>query len=573
MIGDHVNVIANSFSYCEDQTTLADVESIDAVLATAAAAGITVFNATGDFGSTCNDGSPNTIAVPADVPHATAVGGTSLKVGTGFTYSGGSWWDGSKDVPPGGQGGFGVSSFFAQPSYQSTLIAETMRSVPDLSFVADLAFGPTICQADAGGCPTGLLYGGTSLATFFWAGFTALLNQELGRPAGFINPSVYPLAATDAFHSATSLGTDAAHVGLGTPNIDLLGLALAGATPGTPSPTESLVLAVPSLPLTPFTGSVTADGTSTGGIVVFVRDANGHEVPGKTVTLSNAGSHAVITPASGISSVANGAVTFTVKDTTVEDVTFTATDTTDSVAIAQTATVNFTGPPAASGGIFASPTSVTADGKSTTTITVKLKDTKGNPTPGKLVGLSQGNGASQVSATSGITDSTGSAKFTATDGVEQDVTYTATDVTDSNLPVPNSATVDFVHATAPPSCNIGLGTAAAGFAVTTFASGFPNNNCLGPIGLAFDPQGNLLVADYSTGVLYKFPPTGGVAGPAMKSEIQASPNWPAWPLPLTADFMPPIRGTAKLWSWIQIPPPYCAPSRAYRMRPTYRSTL
>src|SRR5208283_3876462 len=111
-------------------------------------------------------------------------------------------------------------------------------------------------------------------------------------------------------------------------------------------------------------------------------------------------------------------------------------------------------------------------------------------------------------------DATGRADFTATDTVEQSVTYTATDVTDGNLPIPGGATVDFTSASGPPPCNIGPGMAAAGFAVKTFASGFPNTSCLGPIGLAFDPNGNLLVGDYSTGVLYKFPPQGGVAGPA-----------------------------------------------------------
>ena len=91
MINGGVNIISNTFSYCEDQTTLADVQSIDSILAAAAVSGISVFNATGDAGSSCSDGSPNTIAVPADSPNATAVGGTSLTVGPGLTYAGESW--------------------------------------------------------------------------------------------------------------------------------------------------------------------------------------------------------------------------------------------------------------------------------------------------------------------------------------------------------------------------------------------------------------------------------------------------------------------------------------------------
>ena len=67
-------IISNSWAYCEDQTTAADVQSIDAIFQSAAAAGITILNGAGDSGSTCLDGSPNTVAVPADSPSATAVG-------------------------------------------------------------------------------------------------------------------------------------------------------------------------------------------------------------------------------------------------------------------------------------------------------------------------------------------------------------------------------------------------------------------------------------------------------------------------------------------------------------------
>lgn len=115
MIDDGVTVISNSWTYCENQTDLADVISIDSILASAAASGISVFNGAGDSGSTCLDGSPNTVAVPADSPNATAVGGSSLNSGPGLTYNGETWWDGSISSPPSGQGGFGVSKFSAVP--------------------------------------------------------------------------------------------------------------------------------------------------------------------------------------------------------------------------------------------------------------------------------------------------------------------------------------------------------------------------------------------------------------------------------------------------------------------------
>jgi hypothetical protein len=57
------------------------------------------------------------------------------------------------------------------------------------------------------------------------------------------------------------------------------------------------------------------------------------------------------------------------------------------------------------------------------------------------------------------------------------------------------------------------GTAAPGYAATTFAVGF-TASAVGPIGLAFDTADNLFVMDDPSGVLYKFGPGGGIASPA-----------------------------------------------------------
>src|SRR5206468_11796519 len=95
MITDGMTIVSNSWSYCEDQTTLSDVQSIDSILQTAAASGISVFNGSGDNGATCLDGSASTIGVPADSPHATAVGGTSANTAAGNIYGGETWWNGA----------------------------------------------------------------------------------------------------------------------------------------------------------------------------------------------------------------------------------------------------------------------------------------------------------------------------------------------------------------------------------------------------------------------------------------------------------------------------------------------
>ncbi len=529
MINGNVTVISNSWAYCEDQTTLADVTSIDTLFKTAAAAGISVFNATGDSGSTCLDGSANTITVPAGSPNATSVGGTSLTTGPGGVYVSETWWNGATTTPQTGQGGYGVSKFFARPAYQNGLTASAMRSIPDVAVNADPVTGSFICQASAGGCPTGALFGGTSVAAPIFAAFSAIMNEAHGTNLGLLNPAIYPLAATNAFHAAAALGSDFAHVGLGSPNINLIHLALSGQTAGVPVAATSSVVPYADgyspvleadIPRPP------ADGTTPIYVVVSLRDANGNMVSGKSITLAkNAGSSAVITPASGVSSVANGAFVFTVTNTTPEEVTFTATDTTDGVVLTPQK-VTYAVPTATSGSISASPTNVVNNGVATTTITVTLRDAQNRPTPGKFIALSQAGGHSIVSGPSpAVTDATGQIQFTATNLLAETVVYTAVDVTDGNLAVPGSASVVYggqgsftcVSATPP--------TAAAGYTLTPFSTGYINQNffygnvnwgCRGVQNPAFTVDGAVLTTNFIDGAVYRLPMTGGIADSGAK---------------------------------------------------------
>ncbi|NCO39384.1 MAG: hypothetical protein GW892_11835, partial [Armatimonadetes bacterium] len=140
-------------------------------------------------------------------------------------------------------------------------------------------------------------------------------------------------------------------------------------TAGPASASQSTVTASPT--------SVVADGSTTSTITVTLKDANGNPVSGKTVALAHTSGPGTptISAASGPSD-ASGVVTFTVKSTAAGAAAFTATDTTDSVTITQTATVTFTAGPvsASQSTVTASPTSVVADGVSQSTITVTLKD-------------------------------------------------------------------------------------------------------------------------------------------------------------------------------------------------------
>ena len=531
MINDGVSIISNSWAYCEDQTTQADAQGIDTILQNAVMAGISVFSGAGDNGSTCLDGAAGVVNVPADSPNLTAVGGSSLSYGAGLSYGTESWWNDSQS----GAGGFGTSKFFSAP-YQTPLSGTTARSVPDVVANADPAEGVVLCQADNGGCPNGSLYGGTSLAAPTWAAFTALLNQSQGTNLGFLNPLIYPLAGSAGFHGPASIGSDFAHVGLGSPNLPVLHQELSGETPGPVDPSVSVVSGymdgVRPSPTDPLgIPAVPADGSANFYVNVNLYDANGNVISGKTVTLvANSGSHASIGPASGSSSINGGLVTFRATDLTPEDVTFTATDATDGIPLATTTQVTFVTPPATSARIQAAPGVVLNDGVSTTTIIITLADKNGNPTPGKQISISQSSNLAPTPASSiisgpspAVTDAMGTVQFTATDLVSEAVTYTAVDVTDGNLPIPPASpganVVGFSFLTSN-NCGGGNPPAAPGFVFTPYATGFNaqtittdiNFGCEGATGLAFDSSGYLYVNDFPSGNIYKFPPgVGGVA--------------------------------------------------------------
>ncbi len=528
MINDGDTVISNSWSECEDQVSLADAQSIDEVLANAAASGITVLNGSGDSGSRCLDGSPDTIGVPADSPHATAVGGSSLTPGPLGTYGSESWWDGSTSTPVTGQGGYGVSRFFAAPAYQAAYSGSPARSIPDLVVNADPAQGYVICQADAGGCPSGLEYGGTSAAAPIVAAFVADINSELGHDVGELNPLVYPLGATSAFHPAAALGSDFAHVGLGSPNLDALYLALAGTSAAAVDPTTSSLIGEPL-------GNI-ADGSGR-TVVALLLDKSGNSVAGQHVTLAaGAGSHATISAPSGPSTVDNGAVSWQVSDTVPEDVTFTATDTDTGMTLAPL-TVDFASPPAAGGAIAASPSTVTADGTSTAQIEVKLQDGQGNPAVGKVVALvPQANTHSQVAGPAPLTTgANGIVDFQVSDTTAETVSYTAVDVTDGNVPVPGQASVTFSNVPqGQPQCDPGPPSPTGGYALSPFATAFTTSTlfvgfvttgpCASDFGLAFSPAGQLYVTSQITGDIYRFGPTGGLADAA--TQITPTGNGP-----------------------------------------------
>jgi len=204
---------------------------------------------------------------PASDPLVTAVGGTYLctnpVTGTGVD---------STDPPVNCQSnpgvrevgwidsGGGYSILFPRPAFQNTLPPgstyvgssvgapgpnSNMRGVPDIAFQASARTGTLVYDSVDGGW---FIVGGTSCSAPQWAGLVAIADQIAGHDLGYINPTLYQLAAgpnystyffdvTVGNNQTTSIpgysnspGWDAV-TGLGTPNAATLLPALAASGP------------------------------------------------------------------------------------------------------------------------------------------------------------------------------------------------------------------------------------------------------------------------------------------------------------------------------------------------------
>jgi len=197
---------------------------------------------------------------PASSPNVLAVGGTSLRTGSGGSYTSESAWSGS---------GGGFSRVYAVPTYQSGVVTGH-RAVPDVAFDADPNSGLAVYTSVPDGGQTGWeVVGGTSAGAPQWTALIALADQERaahGQAAlGRAQDTIYALNARD-FHDITAGGNGyAARVGYdlitgrGTPVANLLIPDLAGVAPPTTTPTN------PSPPTGTGTGSTSGTTGSTGG--------------------------------------------------------------------------------------------------------------------------------------------------------------------------------------------------------------------------------------------------------------------------------------------------------------------
>jgi kumamolisin len=221
------SVISISWGGPESSWSQTAINSMDTTCQSAAALGITITVASGDSGS--SDGATgNNVDFPASSPHVLACGGTALTASNGRRQAEVVWND---QATGGGATGGGVSAVFPLPAWQANVgvpaasAASTGgRGLPD---VAGDAAPDTGYQILVDGQQE--VVGGTSAVAPLWAGLIALLNQQLGRKVGFLNPQLYPLGEA-VFFDVTSgnngafsaqAGWDAC-TGLGSPNGQLL---------------------------------------------------------------------------------------------------------------------------------------------------------------------------------------------------------------------------------------------------------------------------------------------------------------------------------------------------------------
>jgi kumamolisin len=186
------SVISISWGGPESSWTAAAMTAMDQIAAEAALLGVTITVASGDNGSSdgVTDGN-NHVDFPASSPHVLACGGTNLQASGATIHSETVWNDGSQ----GGATGGGISTQFARPSWQSAVVTQQFRGVPDVAGNADPETGYNV-RVDG----QDMVVGGTSAVAPLWAGLIAVLNEKLGRRLGYINPQLYAMNQSAGFH-------------------------------------------------------------------------------------------------------------------------------------------------------------------------------------------------------------------------------------------------------------------------------------------------------------------------------------------------------------------------------------
>ncbi|MGC1418109.1 MAG: protease pro-enzyme activation domain-containing protein [Candidatus Acidiferrum sp.] len=362
---------------CSWGWTPADPSTLNPYFQKMAAQGQNFFAASGDSSTW----SSRNEAWPADNAYVVSVGGTDLVT----AGAGGAWKSETAWVDSGG----GVSpDSIAIPSWQqlagvinsSNKGSTTLRNGPDVSANANFTF--YVC-ADQTTC-TANDYGGTSFAAPMWAGYIALVNQQLaanGEPTiGFIDPTIYSQSVTSSygteFHDITN-GTSGSYsavtgydlvTGWGSPN----GTGLINALAPTSTTPDFTISASPGSVsvVQGGNGASTITTAATGGFNSAIGLTASGQPAGVTVSFSPA---TIAAPGSGSSTMSIAVASTTATGTYTITVTGAGGSTTHNAAVTLTvtavATGNFT--------LSASPTNLTITRSSHGTATITITPSNG----------------------------------------------------------------------------------------------------------------------------------------------------------------------------------------------------
>jgi subtilase family serine protease len=232
--GHLASIISNSYGDNAGDLldSASDRQSTDAILQMAQGTGISVLFSSGDNGDEFTTVGQVAADYPASSPYATAVGGTSLEIGSSGQRLGEYGWSTARsflcnsteiargactsaqqnqwlpiDLALDGGSGGGTSVVYPQPAWQAGVVPSSlsqwggqtspMRVVPDISMLGDPGTG--MLEGETQTFPDGVYYdeyriGGTSVASPLFAGVLARVDSAAGRSVGFVNPLLYSLA-------------------------------------------------------------------------------------------------------------------------------------------------------------------------------------------------------------------------------------------------------------------------------------------------------------------------------------------------------------------------------------------
>jgi subtilase family serine protease len=203
------DVISQSFGATEEtfptEESLLDLRS---AYQNALADHVTVLAASGDGGAT--DNTRNGVdyythrvdSWPSTDPLVTSVGGLQLHLNAaGQRLLPDNVWNDTNIFGSPAAGGGGTSEYFSRPAFQNG-VASTVgdaRGTPDVSMSAAVDGAALVYWSfPGGGTPAFYLVGGTSEATPLFAGFVAVADQVAGHDLGWLDPTLYGLAAGGA---------------------------------------------------------------------------------------------------------------------------------------------------------------------------------------------------------------------------------------------------------------------------------------------------------------------------------------------------------------------------------------